>query len=168
MDTTVPAGVVTQVGTTQRFPLGYTVEIPENGPGLTADRGSKKYRYIYNDSGADIAANKLVARKAGALTWRGLVAAAGTVYNKHRILGFTETAIPNGSYGFVVVKGFITGTAGSGAALSADTPVSSGGGTVAGTFLDAPNTADGAKAVIGMSGAGVAADGSVLLYLDVE
>lgn len=167
---TIVGSEVTKVGTTQRFPLGYLAQMPANGPDQTVDYGAKTYRYIYNDSGATILAGRIVIRKSVTATFNGLMATAGTVFPKIRVLGVAETAIPTGSYGWVVCKGIITGKAGDGAAVAENVACGAGGGTTDGTFLTSANSGTGAMGAFGLclKATEIAATETGNIYIDCE
>lgn len=87
----------TSAHTSQRHPLGALLEWQDD------TYGAQVYRYIWNNSGSDIAANLLVMAENGTDLYQGIVcgAAAPTV----RVLGCTVAAIANGSYGWVLCSG---------------------------------------------------------------
>ena len=92
----------TTVTTTQQAPLGFVLTVPDG------DNGLVEYMYCYNDSGSEIGANLAVIRKAA--TVQGHIAIAATGAQVETVLGITQTAIANGSYGFVARKGIVTAT----------------------------------------------------------
>ena len=108
MPTNAFPSTVTQVDTSARFPLGYEVTVPAKGAGTSADQGEQVWIYVYNDSGADLAANIVAMRKAGTATYNVIIAATST--EPLRIVGVTQHIIANGSYGFIQKKGIGTVT----------------------------------------------------------
>ena len=94
------AGIsVTTVTTTQQAPLGFVLTVPDG------DNGFQEWIYVYNDSGAGLTAAKMQTRKAATATYN--VAEAGAI-NPAQAVGVCVTAIPNGSYGFLLRKGIAT------------------------------------------------------------
>ena len=94
------AGILpTTVTTTKQAPLGFILTVPDG------DNGIQEWIYVYNDSGAGLTAAKIQTRKAGTANYH--VAEAGAI-NPCQAVGLCVTAIPNGSYGFLLRKGIGT------------------------------------------------------------
>ncbi len=110
------------VTTTKQAPLGFILTVPDG------DNGNKEYMYVYNDSGSTLAIKEMVMRKTQSQTYAAAKAAANCV--SARVLGVPETAIPNGSYGFVVRRGITTVSAGTAIAVDVPLKVHSSAGTV--------------------------------------
>jgi|7_EtaG_2_1085326.scaffolds.fasta_scaffold01143_12 hypothetical protein len=99
MSTTAAGLSVTTVTTDQQAPLGFILEVP------TADQGLQEWIYVQNASGAPLAAAKMQTRAAGSATYS--VAEAGGI-NPAQAVGVVVTAIPDGSFGFLLRKGIAT------------------------------------------------------------
>jgi len=92
---------------------------------------------VYNDSGADIAKNLVVARKAATPTARIRVCPSGS--DPSLVMGVTLAAIPNGYCGFIAIAGQVGITAGA-AGITADTRIKVGAAD--GVAVDSASTDD--------------------------
>jgi hypothetical protein len=100
MAITTAAGVsTTTVTTDQQAPLGFELVVP------TANQGEQVWIYVQNASGAQLDVAKMQTRAAGSATYS--VAEAGAI-NPAQAVGVVVTAIPNGSFGFLLRKGIAT------------------------------------------------------------
>ena len=102
---------------------------PNTTPSVRS-RGTRRWVFIYNDSGVDIAANKVVARKATEQKFHGRVAPASTPQGL--LVGISQNIIPNGSAGWVVCEGVCDVTSDDTTALTVSTSIGMGTGGVAG------------------------------------
>tara|TARA_R100000664_G_scaffold12664_1_gene20365 strand:- start:4803 stop:5273 length:471 start_codon:yes stop_codon:yes gene_type:complete len=149
------AGILpTTVTTTQQAPLGFILTVPDG------NNGNKEYMYVYNDSGSTLAIKEMVMRKSQSQTYAAAKAEANCV--SARVLGVPETAIPNGSYGFVVRRGVTTVSAGE--ALAVDIPLKIH--STAGTVADAVASTLGGD--IGQSLAAVGGAGDAVVFLSCK
>ena len=104
------AGISTStVTTTQQAPLGFILTVPDG------NNGTQEWIYVYNDSGAEAAVAKVQTRKAATANYH--VAEAGAI-NPCQAVGVVVTAIPTGSYGFILRKGI--GTVDAAGSVTAD------------------------------------------------
>ena len=166
MSGTAFTSTVTQVdlGTTaspQRFPTGYEVTLPATKSGaldVTNNGGTETWIYVYNDSGSDIAANIVVMRKAATSTYNVLIAAVSI--SPQRIVGISQHAIANGSYGFVLKRGLGTVTAD--ATVTADLGMIMDGSTAGNVTHAAAVT----NAGIGCTLAGRTGSGTLTAFVD--
>ena len=157
---------VTQVdlGTTaspQRFPAGYEVTLPATkggAGGVTNNAGPQTWIYVYNDSGSEIAANIAVMRKDDTSTYNVLIAAVSI--SPQRIVGISQHAIANGSYGFVLKRGLGTVTAD--ATVTADLGMIMDGSTAGNVTHAAAVT----NAGIGCTVAGRTGSGTFSAFID--
>lgn len=100
MAITTAAGVsTTTVTTDQQAPLGFELVVP------TANQGEQVWIYVQNASGAPLVANQLQQRAVSSATYSVIVCGA---VNPAQVVGLCVTAIPNGSFGFLLRKGIGT------------------------------------------------------------
>lgn len=88
----------------QQLPLGFEFTEAAGPDG----EGEKTWIYVYNDSGASIAANLAVMRKAATASYAVLLAT--TAISPQRIVGISQHVIADVSYGFVLKRGMGTVT----------------------------------------------------------
>lgn len=93
----VGGALITSTSTSQKYPLGREVEVED------ATYGVQKYRYVFNNSGANIATNLLVMQEDGTDLYQVIVCGAAAA--RTRVRGKTVAAIANGSYGWVLCRG---------------------------------------------------------------
>ena len=141
MSGTAFPSTVSQVDSAARFPLGYEVSLPatkSGAGGVSNNSGGQVWVYVYNDSGSEIAANIAVMRKTST-AYNVLIAATST--EPRRIVGVSQHAIANSSYGFVLKKG--VGTVTCDATVDADKGLITDGST-AGNVTHAASAGDAA------------------------
>jgi len=96
---------------TQKFPLGFEITFPADFALVDedtttypiVDRGARTFVYVYNDSGATLAARYMMRRKAGEARARALIGDATT--EREGFLGIPMCDIADLKYGFVQKKG---------------------------------------------------------------
>lgn len=93
--------------------------------------------FVYNDSGSDIGANKVVARKAATTGARIRICPSGS--DPSLVMGVTLAAIANGYCGFIAVAGQVGIEAGA-AGITADTRIKVGAAN--GVAVDTASTDD--------------------------
>lgn len=93
----IGGALVTSTSTSQKYPLGREVIVED------ATYGQQTYRYVYNNSGADIAANLLVMKANGTSLYQVIVCGAAAA--RTRVRGKTVATLPTGSYGWVLCRG---------------------------------------------------------------
>jgi len=160
---------LTTVGTTQLHPLGTTVVEPATQGGTRANQGEKTWIYVKNEeSSAAFAVGTAVVRDPSAAgnDWYGGVLSPATAHAAQvLVLGVSQHAIAAGSYGFILRNGVGTVLAGS-AALTLDTPFTTGGSAV-GTVLDwADDTAGSTISVIGHSATAILGGATGTAYIN--
>tara|TARA_R110002020_G_scaffold3690_2_gene16360 strand:+ start:10045 stop:10545 length:501 start_codon:yes stop_codon:yes gene_type:complete len=140
----------THVSTTQDAPLGFEVV-------KQSATGQEIWVYVFNDEASTaFSAGQIIYRDPSATTydyWGGLITPVDVHQPKVMVLGVAQHAIAAGSFGFILVRGVGSITAG-GAHLTADAAFTSGGATVAGraiTYADGTNSEN--IAVIGHTAA---------------
>ena len=144
-----------------RFPTGYEVTLPATKSGALSvanNSGGETWIYVYNDSGAEIGANMVVMRKAATSTYNVLKATASI--SPQRIVGVSQHAIANGSYGFILKRGL--GTVTGDAAVTADLGMIVDGSTAGNVTHSAAVT----NAGIGCTLAGRADAGTFTAFVD--
>ena len=144
-----------------RFPTGYEVMLPATKSGALSvanNSGGETWIYVYNDSGSEIAANMVVMRKAATSTYNVLLATASI--SPQRIVGISQHAIANGSYGFILKRGLGTVTAD--ASVTADVGMIVDGST-AGNVTHAAAVTD---VGIGCTLAGRSGSGTLTAFVD--
>ena len=97
---------LTVVDTTQKHPLGMTVELPPTWSGGHArtGQGRQVWVYVFNDEAATaFAQGHLIARDAATTTYDGILAAATSP--TMRLLGVAQHTIAFGSYGWILKEG---------------------------------------------------------------
>ena len=146
---------LTQVTTTKQAPLGQTVLQPAGSD----NTGEKVWLYVWNNSGSPIAPNMLVARDTGTTSAQIRLCPAGA--SPARAMGVTgATAIPDGSYGWILRKGIHTVTADATVAASVGAfPDTGTAGNVMGTVADTDQ-------VIGATIAGRTGAGTFSAYIN--
>lgn len=97
------AQALTVVSTDQKYALGAQF-VEEH-----ATLGRRVWRYIFNNNGA-VAANLGVMQENGTATYEAIVSGANV--ETVRLLGITDHAIADASYGWVICNGRCTATAG--------------------------------------------------------
>jgi hypothetical protein len=93
----VSGALITTTNSTRKYPLGREVIVED------ATYGVQTYRYVYNNSGASIAANLLVMKANGTSLYQVIV--CGAAAPNSRVRGKTVAAIPDGYYGWVLCRG---------------------------------------------------------------
>jgi hypothetical protein len=139
---------LTQVTTTKQAPLGQTVLQPAGSD----NTGEKVWLYVWNNSGSPIAPNMLVARDTGSTNAQIRLCPAGA--SPARVMGVTgASAIPDGSYGWILRKGIHTVTADATVAASVGAfPDTSTAGNVMGAAADTDQVVG--ATIAGRTGAG--------------
>lgn len=131
------SGLVTDVSTTQQYPLG--LEFEE----MTANGGRKLWIYVQvEDAGVP---GDVMSRKLGATT--KIVVTAPTQCAAIRVVGVVQHAIPDNSFGWIQREGIAEVKTAAAAGVTADTPIVVG--ATAGRIID---TAAGAVAEQGHIG----------------
>lgn len=126
---TTAAGISsTTVTTDQQAPLGFPFENP------TANAGTEVWIYVKAEDA--LSAGQIVMFEDGATAFEVKLTTAGSLVSTMRVVGVAQHDIASGSYGFVLAKGFGSIKAGNGAALTANTEVTTGGTVTGGTGLD--------------------------------
>tara|TARA_R100000655_G_scaffold12254_7_gene28405 strand:+ start:751 stop:1224 length:474 start_codon:yes stop_codon:yes gene_type:complete len=99
MAITTAAGITsTTVTTTQQAPLGFELVVP-NG-----DQGEQVYVYIFNDEASNpLAVGMLAQIDTDYVPYHAIISTGPHAAQK--IIGAAQTAIPAGSYGFVLKRG---------------------------------------------------------------
>lgn len=124
-------------GTGPLAPLGFVLERP------TANGGIQEWVYV-EAGAAGINPGCAVMRDAASLTYKGVpTTIAVDPVHPARILGVAQHAIGNGQFGFILKRGLGIVQAGNGAVVAADTPLTTAGTVVAGTFAAAVSNASG-------------------------
>tara|TARA_R100000655_G_scaffold109999_1_gene166865 strand:- start:822 stop:1346 length:525 start_codon:yes stop_codon:yes gene_type:complete len=139
---------ITEVDSSPMYPLGQEFYAPATSQASVttskppANSGPRVWVYVFNDedSGADFAAGDIIIRDAATTTYDGLIAGSGTLYPAMRVMGVAQHAIADGSYGWILKKGFGLVKCGD-ANISANAAITSGGDAV-GCAID---FADGAE-----------------------
>ena len=93
----IGGALVTSTSTSQKYPLGREVIVED------ATYGQQTYRYVFNNSGASIAANLLVMQENGTDLYQVIVCGAAAA--RTRVRGKTVAAIADQSYGWVLCRG---------------------------------------------------------------
>jgi hypothetical protein len=159
---TTAAGISpTTVTTTQQAPLGFELTVP------TANAGNQTWVYVLaNDA---LIEGKIVMLENAASAFEVNVTPTGLSVNvtAERVVGVAQHVIAAASYGFVLAKGFGSIRAGDGAALTVNTAVTMGGGTLAGTGLDFATGTTSPACVIGHCTVGAAAENNATCYINV-
>jgi len=146
------AGILhTTVTTDQQMPLGFEMRVPAVSVGTRAGQGDQIWVYVFNDEAATaFAAGDIVVRDPSVATnamYGPIIAASGTAFANHAVVGVAQHAIAAGSYGFVLKRG--QGLVKNGSAnITADTAITSGGDR-AGAAIDI--AAGNEHCTIGMS-----------------
>ena len=158
MSTTRTMGIsVTDVDTEAKLPLGFQYREPASGD----DEGEKVWVYVFNDDTNPLAAGLICYRDPSAATknfYGALITPVTAHQAKVMVIGVAQHTIAAGSYGFILKEGVGTIKCGGGAALTADTPFTTGG-NAAGTAIDYAD--DTSSANIGVIGHAVNALGSL-------
>jgi len=97
---------LTVVDTTQKHPLGMTVELPPTWSGGHArtGQGRQVWVYVFNDEAATaFAIGTIVARDTATTTYDGILAPTSTP--TARLLGVAQHVIAFGSYGWILKEG---------------------------------------------------------------
>ena len=165
---------VTDVRTTAEgpaAPLGF--EIVKAAP-AAADgsypNGMQTWVYVYNDEAStDFSAGMIVYRDPSATTYDyygGLATPVDAHQPKVMVLGVAQHAIAAGSFGFILKRGVGSITAGT-AALTADSPFTTGGADNAGRAIThADGTARENIGVIGHTAAEISGDATGTAFID--
>lgn len=93
----VGGALITSTSTSKKYPLGRVVQHEH------ATYGLQFYRYVWNNSGASIAANLLTMLENGTDLYQVIV--CGAAAPSARVAGVTVSAIADGSYGWVLCSG---------------------------------------------------------------
>lgn len=97
LDRTMWGDLITEVGTTRLYTLGTQREYDH------ATYKRQIWRYVYNNSGADIAANLGVMQEDGTTPYEISLSDANVEQN--RLLGATQHIIASASYGWILSSG---------------------------------------------------------------
>mgnify|MGYP004452866941 CR=1 FL=1 len=159
---------VTDVDTEAKLPLGFEYHEPAD---TTNGYGERVWVYVFNDEASSAyAVGNIIYRDPSATTedfWGGLITPVTVHQPKLMVLGVAQHAIAAGSYGFVLKRGVGTILAGA-AALTLDTPFTSGGATTAGTAIDYADdaaTLSSNLAVIGHSATAISGDATGTAFI---
>lgn len=144
------------------------IDTDYNGDGTADATGvavQQIYRCVRNTSGADITAGKVVTMDVAATDIDHVeMAPASAVTSVNLVRGVAVTAIPNGSEGWVVCKGYVNGIADDTTAIAAAGALTVGKGGVVGTVQ---GHTIGTDAEIGFAFAAVAVDKTPTIYINV-
>ena len=144
------------------------IDTDYNGDGTADATGvavQQIYRCVRNTSGAEITAGKVVAMDAGATDIDHVeMVPSSVVTSVNLVRGVAVTAIPDGSEGWVVCKGYVNGIANSSTGVAAAGALTVGNGGVAGTVK---NHTIGTDAEIGFAFAASAAAAVPTIYINV-
>ena len=145
------------------------IDTDYNGDGTADATGvavQQIYRCVRNTSGAEIDAGKVVTMDAGATDIDHVEMAPGgaAVTSVNLVRGVAVTAIPDGSEGWVVCKGYVNGIADGSTAIAAAGAITVGKGSVKGTVQ---GHTLGTDAEIGFAFAAVSTSDTPTIYINV-
>jgi len=106
-------GSVTEVDLVQRNALGSLYVEPagfgsDRDPavlGSKADRGSRTWIYVYNDSGVSLVRGSVCVRKAATQTYNVRKSTFATPQNVNMVVGIADATIATASYGWIIRQG---------------------------------------------------------------
>lgn len=115
---------LTEVSTTQKLQLGALyIESTDGSTATIKGNGERVWQYVQNgEASTAFAVGNPILRKAGTTTKIGIQSTAAA-HSSFRVLGVAQHAIPAGSYGWILKRGWGSVLNDNAGSLSADSPI---------------------------------------------